>query len=449
MSDILGPASAENAVTTRPSETRTFSSLDTWFEDCSSPTAGDGTEVQASWLNGMLAALRSFWRMNGALADGTAKIVPEVGSDDDGLTKSVQQLVQRGQPVFAVDTGARNHLVVTLAPALREYKAGAALRVLAKFSNDGPADIVVNGLAPRAIRRPTLQALSANDIPASGVIEICDDGAQFQLISAGAGAVTGVPLGNPTLYVRTDGNDTTGDGSANTAAKAFATIQGALTYAQNVWSLGGKKLFIQLGNPGAYTGFVNVANPVTGITITGDPGNPGSYVILAPSGVSGFSQVVSAQGASLALVGVTVSTNGRTDIQGIQASYDAFISLSYVVVASTATTPFYALCATQGGSISVAGPITVNGSWGAAFMMQGGGNIAVQTGATATLGGGSFSTGVIYAAGSGASFTLIGRLAGTASGNSYYVIVNASVQSFGGFIPGSGSGVVNSGGQFS
>src|SRR5262245_61186742 len=121
MSDILGPADAENSVTVRPGDTRTFASLDTWFEDCSSPTADDGTELQASWLNGVMAALRSLWRMNGTLADGGTKIVPEVGSDDDGLTKSVQQLFQRGKPIYAVDTGTKNNLVVALSPPLREY----------------------------------------------------------------------------------------------------------------------------------------------------------------------------------------------------------------------------------------------------------------------------------------------------------------------------------------
>jgi len=187
MSDFLGPADADNSVTVRPGETRPCGALDTWFVDCTSPTADDGTEVQAAWFNGLLGALRSLWRSNGTLADGTTKIVAETGTDDDGLTKAVQQLVQRGQVAFAVDNGTKNHLVIALAPALKEYKAGVVVRVRVKFANDGPAFINVNGLGERAIKRTTLADLAPNDLPAAGIAVLVDDGTQFELVSGGAG----------------------------------------------------------------------------------------------------------------------------------------------------------------------------------------------------------------------------------------------------------------------
>ncbi|MEX7103004.1 hypothetical protein AB2C27_31920, partial [Pseudomonas aeruginosa] len=69
---------------------------------------------------------------------------------------------------------------------------------------------------------------------------------------------------SPTLYVRTDGNDAN-DGSANTPAKAFATIAAAAAKGASAFYLGGKTLTIQLGNTGTYTGPGNL--PATNGTI--------------------------------------------------------------------------------------------------------------------------------------------------------------------------------------
>lgn len=191
MTDILGPANADNSVTVRPGETRTFASLDTWFQDCTSPTADDGTEIQASWLNGMLAAARSLWRSNGKMIDGATDVIPETGTDDSGLTKAVQQLIQRGQVAYAIDTGTKNSIVIALGPALKEYKQGVVVRVKMKFANDGPTIINVNGLGNVAVKRTTLADLSPNDLSASGVAVLVHDGAVFQLVSGGAGSAGG------------------------------------------------------------------------------------------------------------------------------------------------------------------------------------------------------------------------------------------------------------------
>lgn len=57
MTDTLGPASI-NATTVRPADDRTFGPDDTWFKDCTSPALQDGTQIRASWLNGITAQLR-------------------------------------------------------------------------------------------------------------------------------------------------------------------------------------------------------------------------------------------------------------------------------------------------------------------------------------------------------------------------------------------------------
>ncbi len=191
MPDILGPANADHAVTTRPADSRTFSTLDTWFQDCSNPNVEDGTEIQASFNNGILAALRSLWRGNGSLAVGGAKVVPEVGSDDHGLTKSVQHMIQRGQMSFAVDTGTANALAITLSPAPPELIAGLLVRVKAAHATTGAATIDVNGLGAVAIKHPDGTALGVDDIVAAGVAEMVFDGAVFQLVASHTDAVGG------------------------------------------------------------------------------------------------------------------------------------------------------------------------------------------------------------------------------------------------------------------
>src|SRR6185437_15626865 len=102
--DLLGPASATGSVTARPTESRTFGAIDTFFKDCSSPDLDDGTEIQAAWLNQTLALLRAVARGNGLTA-GSADVVPQDNTNDSIILNAIQQLIQRGQTVFAQDSG--------------------------------------------------------------------------------------------------------------------------------------------------------------------------------------------------------------------------------------------------------------------------------------------------------------------------------------------------------
>ena len=207
MSDILGPANAPFSVTDRPADSRTFSTADTFFKDCTSPDADDGTDIQAGWLNGIAAALRSLARANGLLADATTKVVPEVGTDDDLLTKAVQQLFQRAQVTYAVDTGTKNNLVVSLSPAVREYKAGVKVRVKVLVANDGACVININGLGNRNIKHPDGTALSTGDLVVGGIAELNDDGTQFQLLASHTDRTGGGGTGYRTPYAVATGTD--------------------------------------------------------------------------------------------------------------------------------------------------------------------------------------------------------------------------------------------------
>lgn len=449
MLDLFGPAaSAPGAVTVRPGENRSFGAADTFFKDCSSPDLDDGTEFQAAWFNQMIAMLRSVARGNGQTGLG-ADIVTQDNADDGILLRAVMHLVQRGQMSEAIDTGTADTLVATLTPAAAEYKNGMVFWV-----KKGPnANVTtaptlnLNTLGARTITRRDGGALVKGDLAANAWFAFTYDqasGTVRVLTPVTSDFRVLVPYGDPTLYVRTDGNDNN-DGSANDAAHAFATIQAAITYSSQVWSLGGKKLNIQLGNAGTYTGFVSVQNPVTNVIITGDVNNPGNYVIAAP-GTGANSQIVYCGGAALSLNGVTVTT-ARADLNFILASYGGSISLNKVIVTAGATTPYYALSGVSNGSITVGTGVTINGNFGSA-MYGAGGTVTTQAGSVVTINGSTFSIATLFANGSGGNVSILGTWAGTATGPLAYAIMNGTVsQSPGNTTPGNSAPITSSGGQ--
>lgn len=228
MVDILGPASAPNAVTTRPSEGRSFGSLDSWFKDCSSDTADDGTDIEANWLNGMIAALRAVWRGNGMKADGVTPVVAEVGTDDYGLLTSMSHLIQRGQARYGRDTGAANAMSAAMSPACVEYKEGMVVHVRAANTQGAGATLKLDSLPPLPIIRPDGSPLRDGDIVAGSGNGFFCDGTHWQVMGADAPPVLKRAL---TYYV----NGTTGDDSydGTTAAVGgghgpFRTLQGAV-----------------------------------------------------------------------------------------------------------------------------------------------------------------------------------------------------------------------------
>jgi hypothetical protein len=201
--DLIGYGSnAPNVLTNRPADTRTFGPVDTWGKDCSSLGAGDGTGVLAGFMNGFLGQARALIRGNGQTA-ALADIIPVNNADDTMMLRAIQQLIQRGQPRFGIDTGAADALVVALTPALAEYKGGTSIKVLVAASSTGaPAFINVNGLGERSITRKAGLPLQPLDMLAGSMVTLDDDGTKFQLADMPA-AFT-----NRTQVVASSGNFT-------------------------------------------------------------------------------------------------------------------------------------------------------------------------------------------------------------------------------------------------
>lgn len=224
--DLLGPASSPGAVTVRPPDERTVGATDTFFRDCSSPELDDGTEFHASWFNAILAVLRSAIRGNGQTA-GSADIVAQDNADDALLLKAMQYLIQRGQPQYGEDTGTINNVVAALSPALKEYKAGAAIRVKMAFSPTGATVINCNGLGNVAIVKGGGAALAGMEWEPGDIVDLICTGTAFQTNRNARPILTA----NRTIYVNgTIGNDAN-DGVSNTSGHALATVQAAIDLA--------------------------------------------------------------------------------------------------------------------------------------------------------------------------------------------------------------------------
>jgi hypothetical protein len=206
--DLIGYGSnAPNVVVTRPADSRVFGGADTYGKDCSSPGAGDGTGISAGFMNGLLGQLRALIRGNGQTA-ALADIITEDNSDDTMLLRAIQQLIQRGQPLFGFDGGAAGNLVVNLVPALKEYKTGLRISVLVNHDCSGPSAINVNGLGAKSILRRDSAGLQPRDMLGGGISTLEYDGGSFQLLdmpaafSNAAEMVTSSAVLNMTLSQR-------------------------------------------------------------------------------------------------------------------------------------------------------------------------------------------------------------------------------------------------------
>lgn len=111
MVDVIGPANAPNAVTSRPSDSRSFGATNTWFKDCTDAATDDGTMIQAAWLNGIMAQFRDAFVASAITLDNA----------DDMLTRAIRALAP-GAP-----TGSMIFWPASTAPTGWLKRNGAAI----------------------------------------------------------------------------------------------------------------------------------------------------------------------------------------------------------------------------------------------------------------------------------------------------------------------------------
>lgn len=257
--------------------------------------------------------------------------------------------------------------------------------------------------------------------------------------------------GDVTLWVRTDGNDSTGDGSANTSDKAFLTPAAAIAYAAKRFYFAGFKLIIRLGNTGTYPAPTSIGG-VPAVDIIGNTSSQGSYTL---QGLSGPLVNVLA-GTVCRLSGLTLTTTTATSWCAISGAGE--LRLEYVTFAQTGSggTLSAVMSAANGGTVYIGPGCIANTISGTTLMGVSAGGTMYLTSTFTILGTCNFTVATVNASLSGANWILAtGTAFNTAGGavNSarYLSSLNAVISVNGGganVIPGTVAGSTSSGGQY-
>ena len=196
----------------------------------------------------------------------------------DHIERAVRYINQRGLPRALYMQGGPQAFWGGLDPAATRLNDYMTLTIVPGMNNAGPVTLDI-GLGANYILRNDGRQLEREDLKVGKPDIIAFFQGNWYITGLVASQVPIIVKGGIDCWIRTDGNDFTGDGTANTPDKAFRTIAGC-------WNAVGSRfaatpLFsinMRLGIPGQYDG--TVLGPFGGnVSLTGDPGNPGAYRI--------------------------------------------------------------------------------------------------------------------------------------------------------------------------
>jgi len=176
---------------------------------------------------------------------------------------SVRYLIQRNLPAIVFTSGVPNAYAGTFDPPVTRYNHGMTFTIIPHQSNTGSATFNANGLGPVPILKGSGFGLLPNDLLIGSPAQITFWNGNFYLIASGVvrsdipvvGTLPKVLNSDMEFWVRTDGNDDTGDGMFNLPSRAFRTINGC-------WRKIGSEyipspiytIYIRLGNTGDFEG---------------------------------------------------------------------------------------------------------------------------------------------------------------------------------------------------
>ena len=198
--------------------------------------------------------------------------------DLDNIERAVRYIVQRGLARSMLMKGGPFDYVGVLDPGMTHYNNFLTLTVVPEVTNQAAVRVNIDDKGYVYILRNDGAHMRSGDMRGGIPYIIAFINGNFYLCGL---AASQVPILSPALdfWIRTDGNDATGDGTANTADKAFRTLNGC-------WAaVGGRyaatpsfAINMRLGIPGTYAG--GFIGPFGGnVSITGDMSNPNAYRI--------------------------------------------------------------------------------------------------------------------------------------------------------------------------
>lgn len=371
----------------------------------------------------------------------------------DNLERSVRYMIQRGLPHSGFMAVGPSDYALTLDPPLTRYSDHLTLIIVPNVDNVAGSRVDVNGKGLRPILRNDGQQLRNGDLK-SGIPSLISYWAgnfyvvglvKSQVATLG-GAIDG--------WIRPDGNDDTGDGTANTPDKAFRTIQGA-------WAAIGSRyaqtpafnVNLRLGIPGDYEPAL-IGNVATTMTITGDKANKAGYRIATRTlpNVASYGYGLTFSDCNRVYVtGLTIegATSGVLTYAFTSARSTLWIA-DCTIRAKVANALFTPYVAGGGGVIYATGFHDIYGLGAMRCLMDiGGGSIwAGQAGHTMSLSNIAFTAAALAVY--DLSLALWGPAAASESGVTgpeYVVGTNSILETQGKNVPGNTPGTVNTGGQ--
>jgi hypothetical protein len=413
--------------------------------------------------------------INGNPSTGTMGSIPPAASIEypqreivnfitaSGLTPTDADLlqlaksVQSGHVNFGADQGTPNQIAITLNPAIAQYSVGLRIIVKVAYANTTQAVVNVNAIGSVPLVHGDLSQLSGAELHAGQIIECVYDGANFQLISGGAGGVTTLTATRDVYVSDAIGNDTTLDGSQATVSGAhgpFKTITRAMTEMAK-YNLGGWNFQIHVAD-GTYNTSTIIDAPLPNgsgmVKLIGNHANPIACHIA--NGGQG-SALVFQHGGTWSVDGFAVSTvaAGPGD-----SGCGVFLGGSVVNLLAMAFGPCHGdniHCA--GGTVFAYGPFTVYGACGGSHLVTRLNGIYVNNTlppamSLAFTSAVNFPTSFINVTTGGQAQVIYGTMTGgvNVSGTNFSVSSNGVIDTGGrgsGSLPGSVGGTPVSGGQ--
>ncbi len=261
---------------------------------------------------------------------------------------------------------------------------------------------------------------------------------------------------NLTVYVRTDGSDSN-TGLVNSAASAFATIQGAINKIFGTYNLAGYGLTVQLGITGTYAGAIIPNVGVSGtVVIQGNTAAQSSYIITPVVQTDGSYDCFNVSISTVTITGVTLN---MTSVSGqgsaIYCGPGSTVGYGNITFTTSGTSTGVSLVSIKAAASTYrTGPVTVTGGGTIGtviYVSQGGtdGGCIASTAQTFTINGMTFSN--FYFVADGTASLAQTTFAGSGNtGSRYAVSLNGSIDVQGQLptaIPGSTIGSTATGGQ--
>ena len=200
---------------------------------------------------------------------------------------AVRYLIQRGLPKGTYTAGGPNAYTATLDPTMTGYNNHMVLCVVPNVTNESYVRLSVDGRPSVPVLRNDARELMKFDWEANVPVLIAYWNGAFYMIGLCKSQVF-LRLDTLNIWVRTDGNDATGDGTENTPTKAYRTLQAAwnslaLRFAPSPTA----NINFYLGIPGLYEPAALGPFGSGNVSITGDVSNQGAYRIAQEKFING------------------------------------------------------------------------------------------------------------------------------------------------------------------